>query len=72
MNYRGCKGPKKLVLLLLVLTILLTPIASIAESNLASETDLDYFLKVKNLIEKNYYIKPSEKELMEGAILGLR
>ena len=71
MNYRGCKGPKKLVLLLLVLTILLTPIASIAESNLASETDLDYFLKVKNLIEKNYYIKPSEKELMEGAIKGL-
>lgn len=71
MNYQGCKGPKKLVLLLLVLTIILTPIASMAESNIEPEADLDYFLEVKNLIERNYYTKPSEKELMEGAIKGL-
>jgi carboxyl-terminal processing protease len=65
------KGSKKIILLFLVLTILLTPAATLAESNLTLESNLDYFLEVKRLIERNYYTKPVDKELMEGAIKGL-
>ena len=60
-----------LSILFLTLVILLTPITSIAESILVPEYDVDYFLGVKELIERNYLTKPSEKELIEGAIKGL-
>lgn len=59
---------KRLIILSIILTLLLAPIKPLAES---PEYDLDYFLQVKELIEYNYLTKPSEKELIEGAIKGL-
>ncbi len=59
---------KRLIILSIILTLLLAPIKPLAES---PEYDLDYFLQVKELIEYNYLNKPSEKELIEGAIKGL-
>ena len=66
-----CRPIYPLIILTIILTLLLTPITTLAESNLAPEYDLDYFIQVKELIENYYLTKPSEKELMEGAMKGL-
>ncbi|MCF6464773.1 S41 family peptidase [Clostridium sp. Cult2] len=58
---------KRITTLLLILSILLTPALSTAESSY----DLDYFLYIKDMIQDNYFYEPTEEELMEGAIKGL-
>ncbi len=58
---------KIFILLLTIVSLFLTPITIIAEP----AYDLDYFMGVKSIIEKNYFQKPSEEKLVEGAIKGI-
>ena len=58
---------KKIVAFVLALSILLTPIISIGES----VYDLDYFVQIMDLIQRNYAYEIEETQLLEGAIKGL-
>ncbi|HSH36151.1 S41 family peptidase, partial [Schnuerera sp.] len=58
---------KKISTLLLIISLLLTPTLSIADS----PYNVDYFLNIKNIIEHNSFYEPTEEELLQGAIKGL-
>lgn len=60
-------GKKRLISLLIILSILLTPITSLA----ASSYNINHLLNIKKIIEYNYFYETTDKELIEGAIKGL-